>query len=158
LAFQPRLCISAATSLAPHRSHLGAFLEALEHFLEKVRCGLDPGGHRSPEEENAIPEYDPIEVWRALHINRGRAHPSPTLAAGGSWGDPSGSFANADKIASGRSIPDQSPGMLARRPSLIYIVSVFKKTQGKTTMAWTTPTLVEICIGLEINGYLPAEF
>jgi coenzyme PQQ precursor peptide PqqA len=26
-----------------------------------------------------------------------------------------------------------------------------------TTMAWTTPTLVEICIGLEINGYLPAE-
>jgi len=25
-------------------------------------------------------------------------------------------------------------------------------------MAWTIPTLVEICIGLEINGYLPAEF
>ncbi|HEX8809847.1 MAG: pyrroloquinoline quinone precursor peptide PqqA [Alphaproteobacteria bacterium] len=25
-------------------------------------------------------------------------------------------------------------------------------------MAWSTPTLVEICIGLEINGYLPAEF
>jgi len=24
-------------------------------------------------------------------------------------------------------------------------------------MNWTTPTLVEICIGLEINGYLPAE-
>jgi coenzyme PQQ precursor peptide PqqA len=29
---------------------------------------------------------------------------------------------------------------------------------GRTPMAWTTPTLVEICIGLEINGYLPAEF
>jgi coenzyme PQQ precursor peptide PqqA len=28
----------------------------------------------------------------------------------------------------------------------------------ETTMAWTTPTLVEICLGLEINGYLPAEF
>jgi PqqA family len=28
----------------------------------------------------------------------------------------------------------------------------------ETTMAWTTPTLVEICIGLEISGYLPAEF
>jgi coenzyme PQQ precursor peptide PqqA len=28
----------------------------------------------------------------------------------------------------------------------------------ETIMAWTTPTLVEICIGLEINGYLPAEF
>jgi coenzyme PQQ precursor peptide PqqA len=25
-------------------------------------------------------------------------------------------------------------------------------------MVWTTPTLIEICIGLEINGYLPAEF
>ncbi|HEY1745161.1 MAG TPA: pyrroloquinoline quinone precursor peptide PqqA [Xanthobacteraceae bacterium] len=29
--------------------------------------------------------------------------------------------------------------------------------QKGTTMAWTTPTLVEICVGLEINGYLPAE-
>src|SRR5262249_41042676 len=28
----------------------------------------------------------------------------------------------------------------------------------ETRMHWTTPTLVEICIGLEINGYLPAEF
>jgi coenzyme PQQ precursor peptide PqqA len=25
-------------------------------------------------------------------------------------------------------------------------------------MAWTTPVLTEICIGLEINGYLLAEF
>ena len=24
------------------------------------------------------------------------------------------------------------------------------------TMTWTTPVLVEICVGLEINGYLPA--
>jgi coenzyme PQQ precursor peptide PqqA len=24
-------------------------------------------------------------------------------------------------------------------------------------MSWMTPTIVEICIGLEINGYLPAE-
>ncbi|MTW18643.1 pyrroloquinoline quinone precursor peptide PqqA [Rhodoplanes serenus] len=24
-------------------------------------------------------------------------------------------------------------------------------------MTWTTPTFVEICIGLEINGYLPPE-
>jgi coenzyme PQQ precursor peptide PqqA len=27
-----------------------------------------------------------------------------------------------------------------------------------SAMAWMTPILVEICIGLEINGYLPAEF
>jgi len=25
-------------------------------------------------------------------------------------------------------------------------------------MTWTTPTIDEICIGLEINGYLPPEF
>jgi len=30
--------------------------------------------------------------------------------------------------------------------------------KARKIMAWTTPTLVEICIGLEINGYLPAEF
>jgi coenzyme PQQ precursor peptide PqqA len=30
--------------------------------------------------------------------------------------------------------------------------------QRRMRMAWTTPMLVEICIGLEINGYLPAEF
>jgi coenzyme PQQ precursor peptide PqqA len=29
---------------------------------------------------------------------------------------------------------------------------------GANVMAWTTPSLVEICVGLEINGYLPAEF
>jgi coenzyme PQQ precursor peptide PqqA len=28
----------------------------------------------------------------------------------------------------------------------------------ESIMAWTTPILVEICIGLEINGYLPTEF
>jgi coenzyme PQQ precursor peptide PqqA len=32
------------------------------------------------------------------------------------------------------------------------------KIHVEDAMAWTTPTLVEICIGLEINGYLPAEF
>jgi len=30
--------------------------------------------------------------------------------------------------------------------------------QREKRMYWTTPTLVEICVGLEINGYLPAEF
>ncbi|HSP51051.1 MAG TPA: pyrroloquinoline quinone precursor peptide PqqA [Pseudolabrys sp.] len=33
-----------------------------------------------------------------------------------------------------------------------------KERSKGNAMAWTTPTLVEICIGLEINGYLPAEF
>ena len=29
--------------------------------------------------------------------------------------------------------------------------------EGNTPMSWTTPILVEVCIGLEINGYLPAD-
>jgi coenzyme PQQ precursor peptide PqqA len=32
------------------------------------------------------------------------------------------------------------------------------RVSRERSMTWTTPTLVEICIGLEINGYLPAEF
>jgi coenzyme PQQ precursor peptide PqqA len=33
-----------------------------------------------------------------------------------------------------------------------------KRDKAEKPMAWTTPVLVEICVGLEINGYLPAEF
>jgi coenzyme PQQ precursor peptide PqqA len=36
--------------------------------------------------------------------------------------------------------------------------AVVKRLSRGMPMAWTTPILVEICIGLEINGYLPAEF
>jgi hypothetical protein len=36
--------------------------------------------------------------------------------------------------------------------------SVAGGTDKGTTMTWTTPILVEICLGLENNGYLPAEF
>jgi coenzyme PQQ precursor peptide PqqA len=32
------------------------------------------------------------------------------------------------------------------------------RDDGRMIIAWTTPTIVEICIGLEINGYLPPEF
>jgi coenzyme PQQ precursor peptide PqqA len=34
----------------------------------------------------------------------------------------------------------------------------YRNHTGGNPMAWTTPILVEICVGLEINGYLPAEF
>jgi coenzyme PQQ precursor peptide PqqA len=33
----------------------------------------------------------------------------------------------------------------------------FREHQEEKSMAWTTPVLVEICIGLEINGYMPAD-
>ncbi|MBV8753234.1 MAG: pyrroloquinoline quinone precursor peptide PqqA [Hyphomicrobiales bacterium] len=36
--------------------------------------------------------------------------------------------------------------------------NIFSLRTEECAMAWTTPSLVEICIGLEINGYLPAEF
>jgi coenzyme PQQ precursor peptide PqqA len=29
--------------------------------------------------------------------------------------------------------------------------------QGETIMAWTRPKLREVCIGLEISGYLPGS-
>ena len=45
-----------------------------------------------------------------------------------------------------------TPALLLYPASKIAIPTLEEK------MAWTTPTLVEICIGLEINGYLPAEF
>jgi coenzyme PQQ precursor peptide PqqA len=53
-----------------------------------------------------------------------------------------------------------------RRPALGFVDNTLSWTtrfRGQraaevNAMAWTTPTLVEICIGLEINGYLPAEF
>jgi coenzyme PQQ precursor peptide PqqA len=50
------------------------------------------------------------------------------------------------------------------RHHLLYAIVVFapdwkkRATKEAFAMAWTTPSLVEICIGLEINGYLPAEF
>jgi coenzyme PQQ precursor peptide PqqA len=47
---------------------------------------------------------------------------------------------------------------LTSRLSLQLVPNVaIKSGKRSATMAWTTPTLVEICIGLEINGYLPAE-
>jgi len=31
------------------------------------------------------------------------------------------------------------------------------KSKKEDDMSWTTPVLVEMCIGLEINGYMPAD-
>jgi coenzyme PQQ precursor peptide PqqA len=40
----------------------------------------------------------------------------------------------------------------------VFVISRLGTICRGNIMAWTTPTLVEICVGLEINGYLPAEF
>jgi coenzyme PQQ precursor peptide PqqA len=54
--------------------------------------------------------------------------------------------------------------MCRSHPLLLRILAVpglrlyyFDKVQKEDTMAWTTPVLIEICIGLEINGYMPAD-
>jgi coenzyme PQQ precursor peptide PqqA len=44
------------------------------------------------------------------------------------------------------------------RSTTLGALSKAQESTAEEIMAWTTPTLVEICIGLEINGYLPAEF
>jgi len=41
--------------------------------------------------------------------------------------------------------------------SVFFGSFIFPEDPRRTAMAWTTPVLVEICIGLEINGYLPAD-
>ena len=46
-------------------------------------------------------------------------------------------------------------GCEPERNPFIFLTSGLMK---ELRMSWTAPTLVEICIGLEINGYLPAEF
>jgi coenzyme PQQ precursor peptide PqqA len=51
--------------------------------------------------------------------------------------------------------------LAARRgvePERILVIFLTSVNEGSFGMNWTAPILVEICIGLEINGYLPAEF
>jgi coenzyme PQQ precursor peptide PqqA len=38
-----------------------------------------------------------------------------------------------------------------------WVAPILCHTEGVVAMAWTRPKLREICIGMEINGYLPAE-
>jgi coenzyme PQQ precursor peptide PqqA len=55
---------------------------------------------------------------------------------------------------------EEARRVLAKAPNSIYSGDTRTRFyhKGDHPMAWTTPTLVEICVGLEINGYLPAEF
>jgi coenzyme PQQ precursor peptide PqqA len=103
-------------------------------------------------------------LWRLRRLRRLRLRHLPDmdrpglglgLLAVASWGQSSGPRRSGQ--------PTGSP--LAPRENPIYLVRVASPagtrlvaSQGKRPMAWTTPALVEICIGLEINGYLPAEF
>ena len=58
-----------------------------------------------------------------------------------------------------RRLPGHGTGhtLTSNGPAALRVQVRAMKVRGYA-MAWTTPTLVEICVGLEINGYLPAEF
>src|SRR6516165_6775004 len=52
------------------------------------------------------------------------------------------------------------PRQVAAYPALLLfrvLRHYFRNVQKEENMAWRTPVLVEICIGLEINGYIPAD-
>jgi coenzyme PQQ precursor peptide PqqA len=53
-------------------------------------------------------------------------------------------------------LESRTPAVLRSDVTSHRVVVIMERRE--TRMYWTTPTLVEICIGLEINGYLPAEF
>jgi coenzyme PQQ precursor peptide PqqA len=49
--------------------------------------------------------------------------------------------------------------LTAAEPYATLVAGRCWQKPGKgNVMTWTTPILIEICLGLEINGYLPAEF
>jgi len=104
----------------------------------------------------AIPE----RVWANLHARASTHRPRPTVprSTSGAFDRP-GRYGERQRGKRGQ---QTWAGQKSRRCRCIaaciaYIFSVNRRTRGNS-MAWTTPTLVEICSGLEINGYLPAEF
>jgi coenzyme PQQ precursor peptide PqqA len=62
---------------------------------------------------------------------------------------------SVDAVPFGDTVPGPLP---PARPALILSLSRSSLRPKGNAMAWTTPILIEICVGLEINGYLPAEF
>jgi coenzyme PQQ precursor peptide PqqA len=57
-----------------------------------------------------------------------------------------------------RSVLESRSGAVLPSGRDVFYVGRLIVEQREKRMYWTTPTLVEICVGLEINGYLPAEF
>jgi coenzyme PQQ precursor peptide PqqA len=57
-----------------------------------------------------------------------------------------------------RSVLESRSGAVLPLGRDVFYVGRLIVEQREKRMYWTTPTLVEICVGLEINGYLPAEF
>lgn len=39
-----------------------------------------------------------------------------------------------------------------------FLGSKGKQNLEEEEMAWTTPRIVEVCVGMEVNAYFPADF
>jgi coenzyme PQQ precursor peptide PqqA len=90
--------------------------------------------------------------WVAPEFGLRRRGHSPLLMALGRGGNRAWSWAQPPVT------PGPVPPVGAGSPLLAACNLLLNVKRKETRMHWTTPTLVEICIGLEINGYLPAEF
>jgi coenzyme PQQ precursor peptide PqqA len=102
-----------------------------------------------------------IEVERHIGFYRRRSLPQPLIAQEFTFSALPAPSVQKKAAADGQFAQSFSGKCLfpfwMRRP--IYgRGTVPINTEGNTPMSWTTPTLVEVCIGLEINGYLPPEF
>jgi coenzyme PQQ precursor peptide PqqA len=55
--------------------------------------------------------------------------------------------------------PDAQQNALAPRAAVGYHsgASISPKPDRENTMAWTTPRVVEICVGMEVTSYESAE-
>jgi coenzyme PQQ precursor peptide PqqA len=103
------------------------------------------------------PERKPLKDGRtdvgaaALSFSLARRIRSRLVGGSGGGCRLSGLFGPSPRLGLKR--PSQT-----RRLGLLMKVKCKPLTSKEMNMKWETPTLVEICIGLEINGYLPAEF
>jgi coenzyme PQQ precursor peptide PqqA len=80
-----------------------------------------------------------------------------TRAPGGGPGSPFGPAGPGGPAGAAAPAVREAFDRALHAGATLFKCSAAHELEGRL-MAWTTPILVEICIGLEINGYLPAEF
>ena len=148
-----------------------AIPHSMQHALPRRGCSQRSGGG-SELRANDLPPCGFVQLRRSLRgrVSRQRSSKNTT---GRDRLDVSG----AAKTHRFRQLGHIQSGTKVRFSSRLFHHSPMNKMPPKGTcscgrlgfiipptskredmMAWTTPVLVEICVGLEINGYLPPEF
>ena len=122
------------------------------------------GRHRHHRQLRRLQVRQARRGLRPLHRRRSPARAAqnrskPTSAPASTWAKSGCSAGHLRTAGTPRTrlAPDRNPNYpcIERAAGVGRPATTFRRGNA---MAWTTPTLVEICIGLEINGYLPAEF